>query len=244
MTLLDDLRAHYKLDAASVVADSHGTNTLTNNNGVGTVAGKLNEAANFVAASSQSLSIASNADLSFGDEDFSISCWIRPDDVSGSVVLGKINSDFSTSYGLSFFGGTLSFSVDDGSFMDGVASWGSALSTGTWYHVVCRHNATTNIVSITVNNGTPVTTAYALGSVAGDGAFIIGENGIGGSFYDGAVDEVCVYGKYLSDEEVAALYGNGTPPAYEDFGNLPAAPAANSAGAIARRRRTFHLRRR
>ena len=94
--LADNLVAYWKLDEASSTRnDSVGTNHLTSNNSVGQATGKLNYAANFVAANSQYLSIADNADLSVGDIDFTVSAWIWLDSAGGARgIVGKGNSTY------------------------------------------------------------------------------------------------------------------------------------------------------
>lgn len=78
------LISYWKLDETSGNAvDAHGSNTLTDENTVGSAVGKVLTGRSFVAANSERLSIPSNATLQTGDVDFSISLWIKPSAAPG-----------------------------------------------------------------------------------------------------------------------------------------------------------------
>ena len=78
--LLTDLAAYWQLDEASGGrADSIGGNDLTDTNTVTQAAGKIDTAAHFTAANNESLSIADNAALSMGDDDFTLAAWVYLD---------------------------------------------------------------------------------------------------------------------------------------------------------------------
>lgn len=91
MSLLTNLESYWKLDEASGNAtDAHGTNTLTNNNSVGSGTGKLNGCRTFARASSQRLSIADNSSIGLGDVDFTFTAWVKFDSLTGEQAwIGK-----------------------------------------------------------------------------------------------------------------------------------------------------------
>ena len=64
-------------------------NTLTSNNSVLSAAGKIGNARDFVAANSEFLSIASNADMQFGDRDWTLTLWFKADDWGAYQIVSK-----------------------------------------------------------------------------------------------------------------------------------------------------------
>ena len=78
MSLLTNLISYWKLDEASGDAlDAHGANPLTQTGSVGTAAGKVGTARDFSALTGAYFSHADNVDLSTGDIDFTIACWVQ-----------------------------------------------------------------------------------------------------------------------------------------------------------------------
>jgi len=80
-------------------------------------------------------------------------------------------------------------------------------STGTWYHYVATKSGTTYKFYA---NGSLLGTATDTDSATIGAESYIGNNGFG-SYLNGNVDEIAVWNSTLSDDEVAALYNNGTP---------------------------------
>src|SRR5438876_10841799 len=74
-TLLNGLTVYYALSNTSDATG--GGLTLTNHNTVTFSAGKVGNAANFVAASSQYLSRADSAAFQMGTGDFSVAAWVN-----------------------------------------------------------------------------------------------------------------------------------------------------------------------
>jgi len=82
------LSAWWSLDETSGTRnDSHGSNHLTDNNTVGYTSGVKSNAATFIAANNESLSISDNAALSMGDISFSVCAWVNLEDKTGDKVL-------------------------------------------------------------------------------------------------------------------------------------------------------------
>lgn len=223
MALTDSLISYWKLDEASGDAvDAHGSNTLTDNNTVGSATGKINNGRQFDKASSRYFSKADNTDLSTGDIDFTISAWVKPASIptvgNYLCIVGKdkasnrefnleLNGDSSGKF--NFFGGNLN-----------QATWGTAPSTGTWYHVIVWHSMTDNQVGIVVNDGTPVTTATTGAGTDGTAFFGIGGREYSGflSPFDGIIDEVGFWKRLLTSGERTQLYNSGAGLSYDSFG--------------------------
>lgn len=231
MALTDNLISYWALDEASGTrVDSHGSNDLADNNTVGSGTGKISNAASFVRANAESLSIADNTDLSTGDIDFSISLWINPSaSTSYPAILTKDDNGSQREYGFYIEASTqkVSFFVFSSGGTFAAAEWASALSTGTWYHVVGYHDSVNNVIGIAVNAGTPVTTAHSIGVRDGTAAFHIGIRGDGNEGYDGLIDEVGFWKKVLSSQERTDLYNGGSGLAYGSFGGGGGGGTAN-----------------
>jgi hypothetical protein len=223
--LLSSLTSYWKLDEASGTRDdAHSTNDLSDVGTTPAAAGKLNDGANFD-GSTQYLTIADNASLSLAaDTDFSISCWVKADDLSvyrEIVSKDTVIDGTGSEYNLLFDQGAGKFDLlvgNGASFQR--ARWSAAANIATWYHIVCWHDSAANVVGITVNDGTPVTAAWSGGTQNTAAPFRIGASGNAGALlhFDGIIDEVGFWkGRVLSAANITALYGAGTPPAYSTF---------------------------
>jgi uncharacterized repeat protein (TIGR02059 family) len=227
--LLTDLVSYWELDEASGSrADSHGTNTLTDNNTVTSAAGVISNAANFNEANSEYLSVADNASIDVGDEDFTIGFWVYLDNkTSAHEIFSK--TAITTSYEYrSFFGlgiDRLAFAVSDDGTSGGLtvveADTLGSPSTGTWYFVVCYHDSVNNEIGISVNDGAYDTAAHSTGVFTGTGNLNIGaslgtEGGINNPL-DGRVDLAFLTKKKITDAEKTWLYNSGNGRAYSEL---------------------------
>jgi hypothetical protein len=225
-TLLTGLESYWTLDEASGTrADSHGSNDLTDTNGVGSDTGKIDDAALFVLAeTTKTLSCADNASLSLGaDSDFTICAWVRRDEsvVFPFPIVAKTDSIFvapgnGNEYtlwienNLAFY---FQFAVGNGSSSATVnATSFGAVGTGTWNFVVCWHDSAANKIYIQVNNGTADEAAWSGGTQDGSNALGIGVQSPSspGSRFGGAIDEVGFWKRVLTSDERTELYNAGT----------------------------------
>lgn len=161
--------------------------------------------------------------LAFGDEDFSISLWINMDSLATDrVILAKyIGANYSREYLLSFNATAVRFRFAVGSGADGGASvttvdnsiiggTGSAVpSVDTWYHIVCQHDATSNIIRIVVNNGGGNSAAHSTGVHKGITPLMIGAASDGGTPVDGQFDALGIFRGRITDAEIATLFNSG-----------------------------------
>jgi hypothetical protein len=213
MALLDNLVSYWRLEESSGTrGDAHGGNSLTDNNSVGSAAGKLGSAAAFSSASNQYLSHADNADLSTGDIDFTFAAWVYLTDKSDTrAVLGKY-SGTQDEYTLYYFAtdDRFVFEVNGTTFVEANSLGAPALNT--WYHVVCWHDSVNNQLGIAVNAGSADTTAFSAGVNDSDGEFAVGRmSGALGHYWDGRIDALGFWKRVLTAQERSDLYnaGNG-----------------------------------
>ncbi len=92
-----------------------------------------------------------------------------------------------------------------------------SISTGTWYHMAVSYDAQSNDV-IFYLNGAVVGTAddsVVGGYAGGTGTLYFGADAGTGSYLDGQMDEVRIYDRALSSDEMAALSRLTTPTAVD-----------------------------
>ena len=208
--LLTSLIAHWRLDEASGVrADAHGTNHLTDNNTVGQAAGKLGNAASFVAANSESLSVADNPELSMGDFDFTLAGWVYFDALTATGLVGKWNAAMEE-YLVYYDGTNLRFYVSANGATNASIANSQAISTATWYFFVAWQDAAANTINLSVNNNTPASLSHSTGVFNGASALRLGHNAEGSTWLNGRLDSVSLWKRLLTADERTQLYNAGT----------------------------------
>jgi hypothetical protein len=197
-------------------------NDLTSNNTVPSVAGKIGSAREVVAANSEYLSRNSNADLQFGDGDWSISFWIFPT-ATGTVdgcVIGKDQSggrevffiaQTNTATNANRIAATL-FHTDGTSMGVNGPLGANADFINRWHHAVVTHAS--GLVTLYFNGTSSSTANRAAGkALAATGTpFNVGRRTFSGfpNHLDAVVDELAKWSRALSAAEVSALWNNGT----------------------------------
>jgi len=216
--LLTDLVSYWKLDEVSGSrADAHGSNTLTDNNTVGSAAGIISNAASFVAASSEYLSDTS-VTPSISTVLYSVSAWVYPSSLTGRFTVFQIrNSGGERDGGLIEIGNGSgvagSVSVNVNAFW--VTTSASVLTANAWNHIVVTIGGTGTTDRKIYVNGVDVT-ASPSGTLTGqtcDQLYIGARNGAS-NFYGGRIDEVGVWNRVLTSAEVTQLYNGGAALAY------------------------------
>ena len=221
MAIIDNLVSYWKMDEASGNAlDAHGSNTLTDTNTVTSGTGKISGGRQFTAANTERFELTSNADVSKSDEDFTFACWVKFDSLAAArAIISKYLSSGLREY-------MLDYAVFNANrFTWGVSSTGSnyttvvannfgTASTGTWYHVVVWHDSVSNLIGISVNDGTPNTTSTSAGVFAGVQVFKIGAWAVANAPMDGIIDEVGLWDRVLTSTERTDLYNSGNGLAY------------------------------
>lgn len=218
-TILNDLVAYWKFDEASGNAiDATGRgNTLVDSNSSLGAAGVINNGRGLVSASTQSLSIANNADLQMGDISYTIWGWFKTATAGIEVAFAKTedsNLDVGE-YSLACINRTLSFKVAKSSGLAAEVSIPLAFTANTWVFIACRHDAVNNKASVQVNGGDPVY-VDCTGSPDTSTTFslYVGKRGSNQYYWNGVIDELGIAKKYLTDEELDQLYNGGAGLSY------------------------------
>lgn len=218
-TLLTDLISYWKLDEESGTRyDSHGSNHLTDNNGVSQVTGKQGTAAKFIAASNQYLTCSSNPSLQVGDSPFTVACWIYIDSKSSHRIIvakpGNIVANEEDEFWL-YYSNTdsLSFYIADGDTSYPQINFGS-LSTGNYYFIVAWYDPSNNKICLEVN-GVVQEHSTVGGNQSTNGDFHVGGWVANAAYaWDGRIDEVGFWKRVLTEDERAQLYNSGEGTTY------------------------------
>jgi hypothetical protein len=223
MALIDNLVSYWKLDEASGNrADSHGANTLTDVNTVGSATGIINLGADFESSSTESLTITDAAQVGLDiTGDMSLSFWMNLETAiptaGNQFEIASKTSFVSGNYGWDLYllnnAGTqliyFAQSANGTSFTQ--PSWAFSPATATWYHIVIVQDVGTNV------------TFYLNGVSQGTGAAVASNFNNAGNFYlargfstnlDGILDEFGIWSKALTGAEVTELYNGGAGLAY------------------------------
>jgi hypothetical protein len=201
----------------TAIDESGQGNDLTSNNSVLSTAGKIGNARDFVAANSEYLSIASNADMQFGDKDWTLSMWFHADDWGSYQIVAKdaasgreIECSLSTSAG---FNRVRVIVYHSGGAVDRfVPATGTNLAAGEWYFLAIRHINSTGVITHRVNAFTN-TAARPAGQTWNVTAtdFTLGARAYSPfeQFFNGKIDECARWNRALSDTELDELYNSG-----------------------------------
>lgn len=186
-----------------------------------TALGKQGNAAEFTTANSEFLFHPDTVYLSIGDYDMSCAMWIKLKSLTNSYVFSKYHTTSDErSYLIWYDSGAnrlkwlVSSAGTAGSMTTATASTFGALSTDTWYFVYCYSDSANNEIGISVNNGTVDTAAHTGGVYDATSQLEVG-SAVGGTLnFDGYIDELGLWNKVLSSQEITDLYNSGSGNTY------------------------------
>ena len=200
------LVAYYKLDGNS--NDSVGSNNGTDTN-VSYVAGKIGNAASFNGSSSRIDFPSSLPDFN----EFSISSWIKTTAHSANQgfiyeqknTANNANIDYkvinSKFHCLTFNGTTAKGATSDTSVND-----------GNWHHLVATRSGATIKLYIDGNLDKTITDGHTI--TIGSDSGVIGRHPSGVAYFNGSIDEVGIWNRALTSDEITKLYNNGNGLTY------------------------------
>ena len=223
-TLSTDIVSYWKFDGD--LTDSHGSNDATNQGTSDTASGKINNARDFDGA---------NDRIELGDDltattTGSISMWVYPEDINqgnNSLLNIKQGTDGNDRFLLRLYDGDAGQSYDGKvNFIvrpGGVTTFNiygnTVLSNTNWYHIVITNDG--SLIRMYVNN-TLQTLTYLTGSsstvdwwddIPATAEWFLGTQYVNGSYqdyFDGVIDEVGIWEKQLSTQEISDLYNSGS----------------------------------
>lgn len=233
-----NLVSAYEFSTGALLTDAHGTDNLTNGNGLG---GAVCTSDNVIALLGYAadcngndewmgLTNANATSFLFGDVDFTFAIWRYGGIATGFAFKGFGIYDNGNSYRLRFrdtFGGNIRWTVSDGTTTtdrDGDGS--NTFTANTWHFIVVSHDATANEICLEIDNsGSPVCTAHTAGANGASSAgFYIGTNdagtgttGSGSGESIGYWDQFFIFNDILTTDEKTWLYNSGSGRAYSEL---------------------------
>ena len=215
--LKTDLVSYYKLDETSgtTADDAHGSNDGTNSGATVNVAGKIGKAYDFDGTSDY----VTLPQILNSPSEFSVQMWIKSDVVNTVEQRYIAYNNDGVYFTISLNGGTNNLirgyceGASGGSWTDST----TAYTVTGWHHIILTAKEN-DVVSLYVDGSligtaTAITTFEDLGSEL---ARNIGKGRISDSWANGLADEVGIWSRVLSSEEIEFLYNHGTGLTYED----------------------------
>lgn len=223
-------RGYWNLDEAggsNAIDSSPNGNDLTETSG--TIA-SLEGGRDFELADTEYFIRADNASLSFGDEAFTVGCWVKLESqAAGQHMIGK----WATSVNKLEYRIIYHFGVDRYNFrisQDGInltavsADNYGAVPATTKAFVTAWHDPTANFIYISVDNGAADSAAHATGCNDNTSAFTLGANldaGTPGTYLDGILWSSFVYADTMTAAERTWLYNAGVPRKWSEIYFVP-----------------------
>ncbi|MHC4739644.1 MAG: LamG domain-containing protein, partial [Planctomycetota bacterium] len=209
-----NLVSYWKLDGDAV--DSAGTNNGTIYGATPTT-GQIGDALDFDNVNDDIL-IGDKDNLDFGANDsFSIVAWIQVRSSDSAIVWKKRPSAGGWLEGYSFIvhptTGTQNFGIEGNSNDSAGILGDTVLTDGKWHHVAGVRDVTEDKLYLYVDgvsDATPVTDTTTT-SLVNSANFMIGADSdrYHTAFFDGIIDDVRIYDKALSAEEIEVMYEAG-----------------------------------
>ena len=170
-----------------------------------------------------------NTGAAIDSQDLTISFWMRIEGAGLGSMLGIIGDQFSDDIaGWAQMG--WSIYVDTNVKLVAYTAGGvgnnykysntAALSLNTWYFVTCcLSNSTSGTNEIYINgiyavdasgsNGASAGVFSGSGNIYMGGLWDISDGAVKNYFFDGKIDNLCIYDKELSEREIKGIYNNG-----------------------------------
>jgi hypothetical protein len=111
------------------------------------------------------------------------------------------------------------FLSSSGTSFDANVLTNSALNTGQWYHLCGTSNGTLKLYLDGVEQSATDTLAGGIYSDANT-SLLIGKFARADSEFDGLVDEVLIFKRALTYDEIKSIYNSSANPYYQEFSNL------------------------
>ncbi|PRY10279.1 concanavalin A-like lectin/glucanase superfamily protein [Pontibacter ummariensis] len=209
-TFPTDALAYWKFEEATGdFADSSGnTKVAVRVNGVTTGAAKVANGAILVASSAQYLTVGASG-LSAGTTGFTLAGWFKLNNTAADYqvlfVKGEgTQREYSCYYSKAT--GKIVAEFNNGSTLAGQATI-TFTPAGSYVFVAMVLNE--NTLRLSINNGTAVTAATGAILRNGSGVLHLGAQGAGTNPVDGGLDEIGVWGRPLTADELTYLYNSG-----------------------------------
>jgi len=144
-----------------------------------------------------------------------LSAWVYTTDANttsdGKGIVSKPRNDYSGGLALAWYAGTFDAEFNNGAV--NLAVFSPTQTTGSWHQAMAVTSVTN--VSLYVDGQLSATTHFASNPITSSVSMFIGKSFASGElrFFTGTIDDVRIYNRALSSNEVAQLYTiEATPP--------------------------------
>lgn len=204
-------------------ADSFGSNNLSEagSGSVGSDTGVLNNAAKFLAADTSYLERISNASLQTGDINFTACCWVMLEGTLASSsqfpIISKwtqgdvVNCEWRVVFEAG--DGLFEFQWSNGVVAGGVENGSFSPVAGIWFFLAAVHDAALGKINLYCNGVADFWVSRSGGVVTGAPFRVGAQDGVA-RYHNMRVDNVDLYKRMLSENEIIAMYNSGTPLAF------------------------------
>jgi len=186
--------------------DSHGTNHGTNSGATRGTAGKVGNSFYFGGSDYVDL----NAVPMLADE-MTISFWVKPDSPGNYArIILQGNDCGGRPYVFYFHTNTINFGTGLNTATSVNPIRGATISNGIWSFIVCT-TTPGFYAEMFLNDQLKTDTTYGSGASV-NGRFSLGARGVPNSpssFFKGSIDEVGMWNRILTRQEITDLYNNG-----------------------------------
>lgn len=185
-----------------------GTETFTSNSTITYTSNRFGNTNKAIAKSYGQLIYTNLTNLPTVNESRSISLWIKPIAVNAdNIIFTYGTGSGSQIYGASFNATT----IYNFTYTSNIEA-SSSVATDIWKHVVITYNNSNTVAKIYVNGA--LVNQGSIGLNTFNTQFYLGSllNSPTASHFIGAMDDLLIYNRELSDSEVSQIYVDGTPP--------------------------------
>ena len=215
---MDGLVAYYKLDGNS--NDAHGSNNGTVSGATYTASGKINGAYDFDGSNDNiNCGNASILNIAGSGSEITLAAWIKvPSSGGGTILIKGYEGGNKMNWSISCNSDYLGFRVVAANGRGHRTPIGS-ITPDNWYFVVatCSYGDTVPIMyingisqSLTITDS--VASTYNFPSTTEN--VMIGSQSNNTNFFDGIIDEVGIWSRALTSDEITQLYNNGNGLTY------------------------------
>ena len=214
-------------------ADVHGSNTTNVSQSIANltqVTGKQGSGTDFPNGSS--VHCQPPTGIPSGANDWSVALWVNLNALTTdtmdhivSITTSGLTSNIQDAWHISYRAGAedafdVTIRVNTTRYNQNASTFGTP-STGTWYFLYAYHDSASNEIGISINNGTVDSTTYSGTPNTQTASFNIGRWAYTGGFpfyLDGKLDEIGVWNRTLTTDELTWLYNAGSGRSYTDLG--------------------------
>jgi hypothetical protein len=162
------------------------------------------------------VSIPSSGSMDIDSNPVTMVTWIKPNTVTTQQAIVARGRSDGVSAGYDGFGFFINSSgkINVGSFGGGNFDGNTVLSANTWYHVAVIINGASSALYLNGVDNTP--SSHTVNVVASSQPLKIGATRNGSDttdvrFFNGTIDEVAIWNRSLSSQEIQSLYSSNTP---------------------------------